>query len=98
MLQRPVESAQYTSARFVDDLKNAGITQSMSRKGNCWDNAVVERFFRSLKSEWIGEHEYESHEEAKSDIREFVEKYYNYQRLHSATNNLPPVLYEASSL
>ncbi|WP_075359670.1 integrase core domain-containing protein [Caballeronia sordidicola] len=61
-------------------------------------NAVVERFFRSLKSEWIGEHEYESHEEAKSDIREFVEKYYNYQRLHSATNNLPPVLYEASSL
>jgi transposase InsO family protein len=53
------------SARFVDDLKNAGITQSMSRKGNCWDNAVVERFFRSLKSEWIGEHEYESHEEAK---------------------------------
>ena len=92
------QGCQYTSARFVDDLKKAGITQSMSRKGNCWDNAVVERFFRSLKSEWIGEHEYESHEEAKSDIQEFVEKYYNYQRLHSAANNLPPVLYEASFL
>jgi putative transposase len=83
---------QYTSARFVDDLKNAGIVQSMRRRGNCWDNAVVERFFRSLKSEWIGEREYKNHEEAKNDVREFVEKYYNYQRLHSAANNLPPVL------
>jgi putative transposase len=92
------QGCQYTSARFVDDLKKAGIAQSMSRRGNCWDNAVVERFFRSLKSEWIGEQEYESHEEAKSDISEFVEKYYNYQRLHSAINNVPPVLYEASSL
>jgi putative transposase len=92
------QGCQYTSARFVDDLKNAGIAQSMSRRGNCWDNAVVERFFRSLKSEWIGEQEYENHEEAKNDVREFVEKYYNYQRLHSAANNLPPVLYEASSL
>ncbi len=92
------QGCQYTSARFVDDLKNAGIVQSMSRRGNCWDNAVVERFFRSLKSEWIGEQEYENHEEAKKDVREFVEKYYNYQRLHSAANNLPPVLYEASSL
>jgi transposase InsO family protein len=51
-----------------------------------------------MKSESIREHEYESHEEAKSDISEFVDKYYNYQRLHSAANNLPPVLYEASSL
>jgi putative transposase len=59
---------------------------------------VVERFFRSLKSEWINEREYESHEEAKNDIREFVEKYFNYRRLHSAANNLPPVLYEASFL
>jgi putative transposase len=92
------QGCQYTSARFVDDLKSAGIVQSMSRKGNCWDNAVVERFFRSLKSEWIGEQEYESHEEAKSDIREFMEKYYNYRRLHSAANNLPPVLYEAGFL
>ena len=92
------QGCQYTSARFVNDLKNAGIVQSMSRRGNCWDNAVVERFFRSLKSEWIGEQEYENHEEAKKDISEFVEKYYNYQRLHSAANNLPPVLYEASSL
>ena len=92
------QGCQYTSARFVDHLKNAGIVQSMSRKGNCWDNAVVERFFRSLKSEWIGEQQYENHEQAKSDIREFVEKYYNFQRIHSAANNLPPALYEASFL
>lgn len=83
---------QYTSARFVDGLKNAGIVQSMRRRGNCWDNAVVERFFRSLKCEWIGEREYKNHEEAKNDVREFMEKYYNYQRLHSAANNLSPVL------
>ena len=47
------QGCQYTSAYFVDDLKANGMVQSMSRKGNCWDNAVVERFFRSLKSEWL---------------------------------------------
>ena len=86
------QRCQYTSDRFVSDLRVSGIVQSKSRKGNCWDNAVVERFFRSLKSEWIGEQEYSSHEVARLDIADF----YNYRRIHSAANNLPPVRYETS--
>jgi transposase InsO family protein len=96
VLQRPLEPKQYTSERFVSDLKANGIVQSMSRKGNCWDNAVVERFFRSLKSEWIGEQEYGSHEVARRDIAGYIADFYNYRRIHSAANNLPPVRYETS--
>ena len=90
------QGCQYTSERFVSDLKANGIVQSMSRKGNCWDNAVVERFFRSLKSEWIGEQEYGSHEVARRDIAGYIADFYNYRRIHSAANNLPPVRYETS--
>jgi transposase InsO family protein len=90
------QGCQYTSERFVSDLKANGIVQSMSRKGNCWDNAVVERFFRSLKSEWIGEQEYGSHELARRDIAGYIADFYNYRRIHSAANHLPPVRYESS--
>ncbi len=88
------QGCQYTSERFVNELKANGIVQSMSRKGNCWNNAVVERFFRSLKSEWIGEQEYGSHELARLDITGYIAGFYNYRRIHSAANNLPPVRYE----
>jgi putative transposase len=90
------QGCQYTSERFVNDLKANGIVQSMSRKGNCWDNAVVERFFRSLKSEWIGEQEYASHEHAERDIADYIADFYNYRRIHSAASGLPPVRYETS--
>jgi putative transposase len=90
------QGCQYTSERFVSDLKANGIVQSMSRKGNCWDNAVVERFYRSLKSEWIGEQEYGSHELARRDITDYIADFYNYRRIHSAANGLPPVRYETS--
>ncbi|WP_244145546.1 IS3 family transposase, partial [Paraburkholderia mimosarum] len=60
-------------------------------------NAVVERFFRSLKSEWIGEQEYGSHEQAQRDITGYIADFYNYRRIHSAANNLPPVRYENSN-
>ena len=88
------QGCQYTSERFVSELKANGIVQSMSRKGSCWDNAVVERFFRSLKSEWIGEQDYASHEQAQRDITGYIADFYNYRRIHSAANNLPPVRYE----
>lgn len=90
------QGCQYTSERFVNDLKANRIVQSMSRKGCCWDNAVVERFFRSLKSEWIGEQEYGSHELARRDIASYIADFYNYRRIHSAAGNLPPVRYERS--
>lgn len=57
---------------------------------------MVERFFRSLKSEWIGEQEYGSHEHAERDIADYIADFYNYRRIHSAASGLPPVRYEAS--
>ena len=95
MLRRPVESAQYSSLSFQAKLHKEGITPSMSRAGNCWDNAVVERFFCALKGERIRDHAYRNHAEAKADITDYVLFFYNQRRLHSATQNMPPAEYEA---
>jgi putative transposase len=67
----------------------------MSRKGNCWD-AVVERFFRSLKSEWLNPKGYLDRADAERDIEAYIDDFYNCRRIHSATNGVPPVRYEAS--
>ena len=90
------QGCQYTSAHFVNELKANSIIQSMSRKGNCWDNAPVERFFRSLKSEWINEKGYPDHAHAERDIGAYIDGFYNYRRIHSAADNLPPARCEAS--
>ena len=90
------QGCQYTSAHFVNELKANSIIQSMSRKGNCWDNAPVERFFRSLKSEWINEKGYPDHAHAESDIGAYIDGFYNYRRIHSAADDLPPARCEAS--
>lgn len=90
------QGCQYTSQAFRDYLRKQGITQSMSRRGNCWDNAVVERFFRSLKTERTRYVPYADHAQAKADITDYIATFYNHQRLHSSANNLPPALYEAS--
>lgn len=90
------QGCQYTSAHFVSELKANGMVQSMSRKGNCWDNAVVERFFRSLKSEWIDEKGYPDHAHAERDIGDYIDDFYNYRRLHSAADGQTPVQREAS--
>lgn len=91
------QGCQYTSAYFVDDLKANGMVQSMSRKGNCWDNAVVERFFRSLKSEWLNPKGYIDHADAERDIEAYIDDFYNCRRIHSTTDRMPPVRYEALS-
>ena len=91
------QGCQYTSAYFVEDLKANGMVQSMSRKGNCWDNAVVERFFRSLKSEWLNPKGYLDHADAERDIEAYIDDFYNCRRIHSATDRMPPMRYEAST-
>lgn len=63
---------------------------SMSRKGNCWDNAPVERFFGSLKREWIGDRLYCTRQEAIDDIRAYITMYYNARRLHSSLRYQSP--------
>ena len=89
------QGCQYTSAHFVNELKANGIVQSMSRKGNCWDNAPVERFFRSLKGEWIDEKGYPDHAHAERDIGAYNDDFYNYRRIHSAADGQPPAWGEA---
>ena len=63
---------------------------SMSRKGNCWDNAVQESFFGTLKQEMAHEKRWANHQEARRDLHEYIEVYYNRQRLHSSLGNRTP--------
>ena len=74
---------QYASRAFRKLLKAHGVAGSMSRKGDCWDNAVVESFFGSLKSERIHWRSYQSREEARADIVDYITMFYNSRRLHS---------------
>ncbi|MGF7189955.1 transposase InsO family protein [Robbsia andropogonis] len=66
----------------------------MSRKGNCWDNAVAERFFLNLKMERVWQRDYTNHAEARNDIASYIVGFYNTRRLRSALGNQSPVLYE----
>ena len=86
--------SQYASDAYQALLKQHGMICSMSRKGNCWDNAPVERFFSSLKREWTGDRLYRTRQEAMADVREYVAVYYNSQRLHSTLDYRTPLDYE----
>lgn len=87
------QGCQYSAERFVSYLPAHGILQSMSRRGNCWDNAVVERFFRTLKHEWVPPAGYSHFEQAEKDLTDFI-IYYNHERPHSRLNDVPPALFE----
>jgi putative transposase len=87
--------SQYASNDYTDLLKANGITISMSRKGNPWDNAACESFMKTLKYEEVHRNEYRDLAEARASIAEFLEKVYNQKRLHSALGYLPPAEFEA---
>ncbi len=87
--------SQYASHAFRGALRNAGAIQSMSRKGDCWDNAPSESFFNTLKTELMeGGKAFTSRQAAKAAIFEYVEVFYNRQRLHSSLGNVTPVEFE----
>lgn len=86
--------SQYASHAYQRLLKQHGMISSMSRKGNCWDNAPVERFFSSLKREWTGDRCYQTRQAAIADVRNYVGVYYNAQRLHSTLGYQTPLDYE----
>jgi len=86
--------SQYASYSHKDLLSQHGIIQSMSRKGNCWDNAVAESFFHTLKTELVYHEIYETRAQANQSIFEYIEVYYNRQRSHSTNNYLSPVEFE----
>lgn len=85
--------SQYASHDFRKQLSNNGIRQSMSEKGNCYDNAIAESFFKTLKSELIYHKRYKTRNEAQLDIFEYIEVFYNRERLHSALGYKTPVEY-----
>ena len=89
------QGTQYTSLSFRQQLWRYQMVQSMSRRGNCWDNSPMERFFRSLKTEWMPEVGYESFEQAKSSIIEYVIGYYSQFRPHTHNGGLAPNVAEA---
>jgi putative transposase len=89
---------QYASKNYQATLKAHSITVSMSRKGNCWDNSVMERFFGSLKSERTDHITYKTRQEAKSDIIDYIEMFYNSRRLHSSLSYVSPMQFEKQFL
>jgi transposase InsO family protein len=90
--------SQYASSEYREKLAAHKITASMSRKGNCYDNAFVESFFRTLKVELIYTRKFKTREEARAAIFEFIEVWYNRQRLHSSLDYMTPEQYEAKQL
>lgn len=85
--------SQYCSAAYQKRLVQFGMQPSMSRKGNCYDNAPMESFWGSLKNEWVHHHRYASRDQAIASIREFIEIFYNRQRRHSRLGNLAPTVF-----
>ena len=85
---------QYTAKEFRSKLKSYKMVQSMSRKGNCWDNAPAESFFSTIKTELIYMKNYKTREEVRNEIFEYIEIYYNRVRLHSSLGFLSPLDYE----
>ena len=89
---------QYMSDDFQDLLKKNGITCSMSGKGSCYDNAVVESFFASLKRERTRRRKYRTRDEARADVFDYIERFYNRKRRHGYVGNISPVLFEKRTL
>jgi putative transposase len=86
--------SQYASHRYQQLLKTLNVQQSMSAKGNCYDNAVAESFFGKLKTEFVNHEKFISRKEAKSGIFQYIEIYFNRERKHSTLNYLSPLQFE----
>ena len=94
LLHHSDRGSQYASDDFQDLLDQYGVRCSMSRKGNCWDNACAESFFDSLKNEWICGKVYQDEAEAQKDVFKYIELFYNRQRRHQSLDYLSPAEYE----
>ena len=90
--------SQYASRAFQKTLKTNGMICSMSRKGDCWDNSVVESFFGTLKKELIYRNRWPSQVQAAKAIDEYIERFYNVRRRHSTLGFVSPIDYELGAL
>lgn len=94
LLHHSDRGCQYASADFQQLLAEHGITCSMSRRGNCWDNAPTESFFGKLKTEWVHGVDYVNHREARQHLFQYIELFYNRQRKHAALGYKSPAAFE----
>jgi putative transposase len=92
------QGSQYGSDDWRRFCRHHYLEPSMSRKGNCWDNAVAESFFSSLKKERIKKRVYKTRDLARADVFDYVEVFYNRQRRHSHLGGVSPEAFEAASL
>jgi putative transposase len=88
------QGSQYTSEQFRQLMAENGVTCSMSRSGNVWDNAAMESFFSTLKTERTARKVYRSRNQARADIFDFIERFYNAKRRHSTIGYLSPMEFE----
>ena len=88
------QGAQYSCLAYQRQLTTLGMTSSMSRKGNCYDNAVAESFFSTLNNELVHHQTYHTRDEASREIFAFIEGFYNRQRLHQSLRQLTPLAFE----
>ena len=95
LLHHSDQGVQYASRVYVDRLRSAGITPSMSRTGNPYDNAVVESFYKTLKTEEVDLQEYADLDDARRHIEFFIADLYNRRRLHSSLGYVPPAEFAA---
>lgn len=94
LLHHSDRGVQYASDVYQQAMDDQGIVCSMSRKGDCWDNAMMESFFASLKTEWVYGRDYLTRAEAKQDIFKYIEMFYNRQRRHAALGYISPAEFE----
>ena len=94
LLHHSDRGSQYASSDYQKLLMDQQITCSMSRKGNCYDNAVVESFFSTFKQELVFHQQYQSRKHAKQDIFEYIEVWYNRKRRHSSLDYVSPEEFE----
>ncbi len=98
LLHHSDRGVQYASNEYQTLLASRNIISSMSRKGNCWDNSVVESFFHTLKTELVHHCRYKTREEAAQSIFEYIEVFYNRKRRHSTLGYQSPEKYEMMAL
>ncbi len=96
LLHHSDQGSQYTSEQFQCLLAEHGVTCSMSRSGDCWDNAAMESFFSTLKIERTNRIHYQTRNQAKADVFDYIERFYNPRRRHSTLGYLSPIDYEKS--
>ncbi|MFI0797156.1 integrase core domain-containing protein [Micromonospora rubida] len=97
MLQPPVESAQYTSAQYARLARRHRVRLSVGSRGQCWDNAVAESFFATIKTELLDRRPWPTRTAARTAIFNWIEGWYNTRRRHSTLGYLSPAAYEATA-